>query len=773
MMVNTPSMTKGKKLLKTMKRFLTIMALVLTVAFAATAQVQQGYVKTRGRLGKNGNVIAGTRLSGAAVQVKGRNAVLSNANGVFSMPLPSSKYYLESVKKNGFFLIDPEILFKQYTYSTNPFVIVMDTPEQQKTDKLQAEKSLRRQLEKKLQEKEDALEDALDQNKMTQELYEEALEALFREKDKNGLLISEMAEHFSMVDYDQLDEFNRQVNACIINGDLVKADSLLRSKGDIDSRIAKVHEQQAAQAAEKAEIERRQDNLEQSIAGTQATIADIALDCHNYFKKFIMENQHDSAALYIEKRANLDPNNSQWQFDAGSYFQKRGILHKAEEYYQRALMLARQQAQTDPQTGEPILAMTLNNVAPLYQEQGRRNDAERMLNEALDIYRRLATGNPEVFKLYVASTLNNLANLSTSFSQSEALYSEAIDIYWEYAQDDARAYIPYAASVMNNLGLLYDENEYGGESEEMYQNALGIYRRLAENSPEIYMPDVAATLNNLSALYHRYNAKAELGEQMQLESQQIYRELVKEDPKLYYPKLAVSLSNLAVQYYGDERDADGEKAYDEALEAYRWLAQDNSVVYKPQLASKLYDQAIRLYQADKLDKSEKLFNEALGLYRELAAFAPNTYEPEVAKMLRNIATLLDKRQKWNESEKMYQEELAINKKLAQQQSQYTVDVARTLGNLSNHALLMKQFDKAAEYARQGLAYDNTRLFIQANLAAAHLFMGEYDQAEAIYLKYRSELRDTFLEDLEQFGQLGIIPQQRVDDVNRIKQLLQQ
>ena len=758
---------------KSMKRLFLWTLILMATVFASMAQTQAGYVKTKGRLGSNGQVVAGTRLPGATVQVKGRNAVVTGANGVFSLSIPSNKYYLQTVRKNGYMLIDPEVLQKLYSYSSNPLILVMESPEQQKDDKLAAEKKLRRSLQKQLQAKEDALEELKEQNKVTQDEYRKALEALYEEQDKNGQLISEMAEQYALVDYDLLDAFNQQVSECILNGELLKADSLLRSKGNVDTRIARVHEQEAAQAAEQAELSRRQRNLEQSIAGTQAEKADIAQDCYSFFKKFIIECQHDSAAQYIEKRANLDPQNALWQFDAGSYFQRCGLLYKAEDYYQRALSLARSNAQADPQNNEGSLARMLNNVALLYQEQGRRAEADRLFNESLEISKRLAVDNPEAYDLRVASTLNNLGILDNRLDKSEAFFTEALDLYSKYAQDDPATYLSLVADVMNNLGVLYDENQYAGDSEEMYLNALGIYRQLAKESPDTYNPDVAATLNNLSTLYHRYGVKAEEGKQMQQEALQIYRQLAQKEPQVYTSKLATALSNLAVQYYGDERNDDGERAYDEALNAYRYLVQEDAHGYKTQLATKLYEQGIRMYQEDKFDKSEAMFTEALGIYRELADAAPQTYLPEVAKMLRNVANLLDKRKSWSESEKMYLEELTINQQLAQQSSQYNADVARTYGNLSNHALLMKQFDKALEYAHQGLACDGSKLFIHANIAAAHLFKGDYDQAEAIYRQYRQQLRDTFLDDLEQFGKQGVIPQERAGDVERIRQLLQQ
>ena len=756
-----------------MRRVLVMTLVAMICVFASVAQTQTGYVKTKGRQGANGKVIAGTRIAEATIQAKGSNAVRSNKNGVFSIPIPSSKYHLQSVKKNGYTLLDPDILLKVYFHSSNPLIIVMVSPEQKADDKLTTERQLRRTLEQRLHTKEEALELLKQQNKVTQEEYRKTLEALYKEQDKNGRLISDMAEHYANVDYDQLDAFNQQVSAYILDGELVKADSMLRSKGDVDSRIAKIHEQEAAQANERAEIAQRQANLELSIAGTQSEKADVAQDCYNFFKKFVIESQHDSAALYIEKRANLDQQNMQWQFDASRYFQNRGETAKAVLYNQRALELARAMAKVDPDH-EGVLAMALNNAATLYMEQGRKAEAVGMYNEALAIFKRLAAENPETYDLFVASTLNNIAISSTDIDQSEALFNEAIDIYWRYALDDAATYIPQVASVLSNLGLLYDENQYEADSEEMYQNALGIYRRLAESHPATYLPNVAATLNNLSSMYHRYSIRAVECEQMQKEAAQIYRDLASEDPQLYYPQLGVILTNMAKQYNDAGRNAEGEEAFDQALEVYRWLTDDKAFIYKPQLGKMLFEQAIRMYKVEKLDKSEQLFTEALGIYRDLASVSPQTYLPDEAKLLRNIARILDRRQQWAESEKMYQEELAINKQLAQEDpDSYRADVARTWGNLSNHALLMKQFDKAMDYAREGLACDSSKLFIWANLAASLLFKGDYGQAEAIYRQYRTELKATFLDDLEEFERLGIIPKERETDVQRIRQMLQQ
>ena len=754
-----------------LRRIIFVMACVIA-AFCVVAQTQQGLVKTRSK--KKG--VPGTPLPSATIQVKGRNPVVSAASGKFSFPVPAAKYYLQSAKKQGYELVDPDILLRPYTYSSNPLIILMETPEQKKDDVQSAVRKIRRTLQDKINAKEDLIEQLKEENKITQQQYREAMKALDNERERNGQLINEMAERYAQMDYDQMDEFNQRVNDLILDGDLTQADSLLRTKGDINSRLAAVQREEEAQAAEAAELARRQQDLDASRAGTRAVKNDIAQDCYHYFNMFVLNMQPDSALYYIEKRASIDPHNFNWQMDAISYCLKRGLTQKADDHLQQVLQQMRQLASESPEEHEPQLAWTLEHAATLltgHQPQDAR--ATGYFQEAANIYEKLAEENPQIYRPYLAEVLNNFAmnypDRSDRLDRCEPLFKQALDIYWQFAQEDARAYISRVADVQNNMAQLYDQAQQFNKSEQCYQQALGIYSKLAESDPKAYNPNVAATLNNLSALYYRNGRD---GEQPLLQALEIYRQLYQENPQLYGPQLAVALNNLAVQYYGEGRDDEGEKVCNEALEAFRKITGYNATEYTPLLAQRLYEQAIRLYKDERIGQSEPLFQESLTLFRDLAKHNPADYQPQVAKVLRNLATAYDKMNRLPDGEKMYQEELAINQELAQQEpSRYKADVARSYGNLSNHALLMKDYSKAVDLARKGLAVDDSKLFIQANLAAAYLFMGETASAEEIYTRYKSQLHDVFLDDLQEFSSRGIIPKERQADVEHIRRLLAQ
>lgn len=96
-----------------MKRFILLSATML-LSIILSAQTQQGYVKTKGRM-VNGKHIPGKGLKGATVSIKGRTTVLVNADdGAFSFPVPETKFRVDSVRKKGYQLVDIDALNKTY-----------------------------------------------------------------------------------------------------------------------------------------------------------------------------------------------------------------------------------------------------------------------------------------------------------------------------------------------------------------------------------------------------------------------------------------------------------------------------------------------------------------------------------------------------------------------------------------------------------------------------------------------------------------------------------
>ncbi len=620
-----------------MKRIYVILT-ICSLALGSMAQTQQGVVKTRGKM-VNGKLVPGVGLSGATITIQGRSAVLSQASGTFSFPVTNKTFFVQSVQKMGYQLVDAEAAKKVYQYSPNTFYLVMEKPDQQAEDKLAAERKIRRTLQQQLQLREDELEELKEQNKLTQEEYRKRFEQLYNDQQNNEKLIADMAKKYAALDYDQMDDLNQRISDAILNGRLTEADSLLRSKGDIRSRDAEISRRQQAETQRKAEIAKEQSDLKASEAGTRKLLEDFGADCYRYHNLFKLENKYDSAAYYIELRANRDTTNVEWQFEAGLYFKKQKQYKKAIAYFEKVLDISRHLAAANPQLSEIYIASTasaLNNLAAMYMDVQRFDESETMFKEALDITRSLTQENPLV-----------------------------------YEQD--------LATALNNLAILYMYTHRFEESEAMYKEALIINRRLAQQSILIYKSDLASTLNNLASLYNEAQRFKE-SEAMLKEALEIHRFLVQENPQEYEAGLAKTLNNLAILYSDTRR----------------------------------------------LEESESILKEGLEIYRRFAAVNPQAYESEVSF---------------------------------------------TLGNLSFIVLFLKNFADAEKYAYEGIAVDSTQHWISGNLAAALLFQGRYAEAEIIYRQYKDELKDEFLDDFRQFAEAGVIPKEREDDVEKIKQIL--
>lgn len=209
-----------------MQRLFLIVCLLASV-FAVFAQTQHGYVKTRGRMNANGTVVSGTRLTGATITFKGRGSVTSGTDGVFTFAVPNKTFCIISVQKNGYQLYDNDLLGRNYNCSSNDLLVVMDTPDNVLADRLESEKKIRRTLRRQLQDKEDEIEVLKEQQKITEEQYRKQLQELYAAQENNEKLISEMAERYSTLDFDQMDDFQCRVAAYIQNGELARADSLV------------------------------------------------------------------------------------------------------------------------------------------------------------------------------------------------------------------------------------------------------------------------------------------------------------------------------------------------------------------------------------------------------------------------------------------------------------------------------------------------------------------------------------------------------------------
>ena len=380
-----------------MKKYLLFLCLLATIS-ASFAQTQRGYVKTRGRLAANGSLIPGTRLTGATITFKGNVAVVSGPNGAFSYPMRSKTFSVESVKKKGYQLYDPDLLGRTHSYSSNDLLVVMDTPENVLEDRLAAVRKIRNTLQKQLNEKTNELAALKKQHKITEEEYQKKIQALQKAQDKNEELISEMAERYSTLDFEAMDDFRRRVAAYIQNGELTRADSLLNTKGSMEERCAELAREREALRENAENLKKRLEEQEKGEAHYAKKLEDFAADCYNHFEICKLRHDNDSAAYWIELRACQDSTNVDWQLQAGIFIDDYiADYHKALRYYQRALHIAM------VQEGEKCehVATSYNNIGLVYKSQGNYPKALEMYQKALGIWLEVYGENhSEVATLY-------------------------------------------------------------------------------------------------------------------------------------------------------------------------------------------------------------------------------------------------------------------------------------------------------------------------------------------------------------------------------------
>lgn len=316
-----------------------------------------------------------------------------------------------------------------------------------------------------------------------------------------------------------------------------------------------------------------------------------------------------------------------------------------------------------------------------------------------------------------------------------------------------------------------EQNDFK-DAEIYYDKALEM-RRLANGNPKAYDLDAARTLHNMAQLYSKTQRFTE-AEEMYKQTLEIYPYLTKANSKAYEPDMAATLNSLAILYYNTKRLTEAEEKYKQVLEIRQRLAKDSPKAYEPYVAQTLHNLAILYKSTQRVTEAEDKYKQAMEIYQRIAKDNPKAYESELARTLNSLAILYYNTKRFTGAEEMYKQALEIRQRLAKGNPKaYEPYVAQTFGNLSLNAIFLKNHSKAEQFAREGLAVDSTQHWIASNLAVAILLQGRYTEAECIYRQYKDELRDSFLDDFEQFKAVGVIPKEREEDVEKIKQMLKE
>ena len=432
-------------------------------------------------------------------------------------------------------------------------------------------------------------------------------------------------------------------------------------------------------------------------------------------------------AITLTRESLTEKNLAARLFEYGKFLQDNNQYHQIETYYQEALSIYERLAATCSEAYESDVADTLNNLGVLYDDTHRFNEAEKHYLRALEIQERLAKEHPEAYESDVADTLHNLA-VSYSYMQrlieSEAYFLRALDIYERLATANPETYEADMAMTLNNLANLYSDTQRLNKAEEYYLRSLEIRKHLAIHNPKLYESHVADTLNCLAILYsdtQRFNE----AENYYLGALEIYERLIVKNPEIYEFKFTDPLNNLANLYRATQRFSAAENYYLRVISIRERLATTYPEAYQSDLAISLSNLALLYTDTKCFAKSRDINNRALEILRSLVTIYPEVYGQDYAGCLHNASYFL---------------------------------------------LQVQNYAQAEEYSREALKWSDD-INIYTNLAAAILLQGRFEEAKQIYLTYKEDLKDTFLEDFQTLKDNNAIPEHLMGDVEKIIELL--
>ena len=482
-----------------MKRTLSVLFALLFTGITASAQIQNGYVRSQGTSYNR----TGSPLKGARVFVKGLNgAKVTATNGTFNFNLGGGKtqFSISTVTLKGYTLLAP--LPPAYNVGKATVEIVMQSREERIQNEARISKIIEERITKsydaktkELQKKIAALEKALSDKKRNSNELESQIQSLKEQMGnldnqymKRNELIDKMVEEYVNLDYATMD--NRKVELCsyIESGELEKADSLLNT---ID-----IYKEMNDIKTLNRDIEEKESMLEKEKEIRKNKIETACMYWRGKYNIAIQNMQYDSAAVYIRNLADVDTCNFNNVFDCANYLKEQNYFKEAEEYYIKILKAE----QKNQLISNNQIAVLYNNLAVLYKNTQHLKESENILKTAI----KLAKENPMAYEQELASLYNNLANLYSNtqrFKESEEMYKEAIEIQERLAKENPKVYEKELAMLYNNLALLYSDTQRFKESENIYMAAIEIQERLAKENPKVYEPNLATYYNNLALLY--------------------------------------------------------------------------------------------------------------------------------------------------------------------------------------------------------------------------------------------------------------------------------
>ena len=477
-----------------MKRTLSVLFAVLLTVITASAQIQNGYVRSQGTSYNR----TGSPLKGARVFVKGLNgSKVTATNGTFNFNLGGGKtqFSINTVTLKGYTLLAP--LPPAYNVGKATVEIVMQSREERIQNEARISKIIEERITKsydaktkELQKKIAALEKALsDKKRNSNELesqiriLKEQIGNLDNQYLKRNELIDKMVEEYVNLDYATMDNRKAELCSYIESGELEKADSLL-STIDINKEMNDIK-------TLNRDIEEKESMLEKEKEIRKNKIETACMYWRGKYDIAIQNMQYDSAAVYIRNLADVDTCNFNNVFDCANYLHEQNYFKEAEVYYNKILKTE----QENQLISNYQIAELYNNLAILYSTIQRFKESEKMHKEAIQIYERLAKENPKVYEKDLARSYSNLAllyNGTQRLKESEEMHKAAIQIYERLYNNNPQEYQKVLAFSYYCLGTLMTENNKQDDAIGAFEHSIKLSKEFIKEDDfkQIYLSNL-------------------------------------------------------------------------------------------------------------------------------------------------------------------------------------------------------------------------------------------------------------------------------------------
>jgi len=216
----------------------------------------------------------------------------------------------------------------------------------------------------------------------------------------------------------------------------------LNAAEKINPQFADTHYQLALQLRKQGDVTRSKQEM-QVFQGLKNRVDEetSAGNLNNEGNRLLGEGKAREAAEAYRKAVQLDPNNSQWQYNLSLALAKLGDKEDEKEALEKALQL------------DPNMGTAHNDLGLVYLSEGKLNEAEREFRAALEIDPKFAEAQ------------NNLGVVYTQQGKD----SEASALFRQAAESD-----PTYARAFVNLGLLMARQGNFPAAKEQIQQALKV-----------------------------------------------------------------------------------------------------------------------------------------------------------------------------------------------------------------------------------------------------------------------------------------------------------